>query len=53
MDFIFVVVEFFDKEFVIKGNGLMLGFMLDSNEEVIWFYICVLELGGICEGEIM
>ena len=52
-DFTFAVAEPFDKEPATKGNGSMLGFTLDSNEEVTRLYTRALELGGTCEGEVM
>lgn len=49
-DFTFAVAEPFDQQPATLGNGSMLGFTLNSNEEVSRLYDKALELGGTCEG---
>lgn len=50
-DFTFAVAEPFDGEAANNGNGSMLGFNVDSQEEVTRLYKKAQELGGSCEGE--
>lgn len=50
-DFMFAVAEPFDGEEASNGNGTMLGFNVDSAQEVDRLYQLGLELGGVSEGE--
>lgn len=50
-EFTFAVAEPFDGNTATNGNGTMLGFDVDSSEEVDRLYAKALELGGTCEGE--
>ena len=47
----FAVAIPFDQNTATSGNGTMLGFSLDSEDEVTRLYNKALELGGRCEGE--
>jgi predicted lactoylglutathione lyase len=50
-EFMFAVAEPFDENTASNGNGTMLGFHVDSIEEVNRLYIKALNLGGVSEGE--
>ncbi len=50
-DFTFAVAVPFNKEPATNGNGTMIGFSVDSAEEVKKLYQKMIELGGTCEGE--
>lgn len=50
-DFIFAVAIPFNEAPASYGNGTMVGFNVDSTEEVQQFHKKVLDLGGLCEGE--
>lgn len=50
-EFMFAVAEPFDEKPASNGNGTMLGFHVDSKEEVDRLHQKALDLGGICEGE--
>ena len=50
-DSVFAVAEPIDGEPATNGNGTMLGFSLDSADEVKRIYQKALELGGTDEGE--
>lgn len=50
-DFTFAVAKPFDEKEATNGNGTMLGFNLQSEEEVTRLYNKVIELGGSCEGK--
>ena len=47
----FALAEPFDEKPATNGNGTMLGFHLDSVEEVNRLHQRALELGGVSEGE--
>ncbi|MCV6620538.1 MAG: VOC family protein [Cellvibrionaceae bacterium] len=47
----FAVAIPYNEEPATNGNGTMVGFSLDSSEEVSKLYHKALELGGRCEGE--
>ncbi|CAH0991175.1 hypothetical protein SIN8267_01277 [Sinobacterium norvegicum] len=49
--FMFALAEPFDKNPASNGNGTMLGFHVDSIDEVNRLHKKALELGGSCEGE--
>ena len=49
-EFMFAVTEPFDGKMASNGNGTMIGFSVDSPEEVRKLYKKALELGGTCEG---
>lgn len=49
--FAFAVAKPFDEEPATFGNGTMVGFKVDTNEDVIRLHKKVLELGGSSEGE--
>ena len=46
----FGIIVPFNKESARNGNGSMVGFQANTNEEVDKLYKKVLELGGTCEG---
>lgn len=50
-NFMFAVAEPHDGEPANNGNGTMIGFNLDSAEEIDSIYKKALELGGTSEGE--
>jgi len=50
-DFAFAVAMPFDGEPATNGNGTMIGFSVDSTDEVTRLHERVMELGGTCEGE--
>ncbi|WP_448564500.1 bleomycin resistance protein [Thalassotalea ganghwensis] len=50
-DFMFAVAEPFDEKPASNGNGTMLGWHVDSIDEVNRLHQKELELGGTCEGE--
>ena len=50
-DFAFAVAIPFDEQPATNGNGTMVGFNLESPEEVNRTYQLALDLGGTCEGE--
>ena len=50
-DFMFAVAEPFDGNAATVGNGMMLGFHLDSDEQVTSQHSKALNLGGADEGE--
>ena len=50
-DFAFAAALPFDEKPATHGNGTMVGFSVDSAEEVERLYKRALELGGSCEGE--
>lgn len=50
-DFAFAIAKPFDQQPASNGNGTMIGFNVDSIEEVKRLYNKALELGGTCEGE--
>jgi predicted lactoylglutathione lyase len=47
----FAVAIPFDQNTATNGNGTMLGFSLDSEDEVTRLYNKAIELGGSCEGK--
>ena len=49
--FMFAVAEPFDENPASNGNGTMLGFHVDSVDEVDRLHQKALDLGGACEGE--
>ena len=50
-DFVFAVAIPYDEKAASNGNGTMLGFDVDSQEEVKRLHQKVIDLGGKCEGE--
>ncbi|MBB1485785.1 VOC family protein [Oceanospirillum sp. D5] len=50
-DSAFAVAIPFDQEPATSGNGTMVGFSVDSAEEVTRLYKKAIESGGTCEGE--
>ena len=50
-EFMFAIAEPFDENPASNGNGTMLGFHVDSVEEVDRLHNKALELGGVNEGE--
>lgn len=50
-DFAFAVAIPFDEQPATNGNGTMVGFSVDSQDEVKRLYQKAIELGGSCEGE--
>lgn len=50
-DFAFAIAIPFDKEPASNGNGTMIGFNVESREEVIRLHQKAIDLGGTCEGE--
>jgi len=50
-DAAFAVAIPFDQNSATNGNGTMLGFSLDSENEVTRLYNKAIELGGSCEGK--
>lgn len=50
-DAAFAVAKPFDEKPATNGNGTMLGFDMNSTDEVKSFYNKAIELGGTCEGE--
>ena len=50
-EFMFAVAEPFDGNEASNGNGTMVGFHVDSPEEVNRLYAKAIELGGTSEGE--
>jgi len=50
-DFVFALLIPFDQQIATHGNGTMLGFNVETVEEVNRLHAKVLDLGGICEGE--
>lgn len=50
-EFMFAIAEPFDENPASNGNGTMLGFHVESAEEVDRQYGKALYLGGTCEGE--
>ena len=50
-DFTFSVAEPFDGEEASNGNGTMVGFSVESTEELKRLHKKAIELGGTCEGE--
>ncbi|CAA0109119.1 Uncharacterised protein [BD1-7 clade bacterium] len=50
-DFAFAVAIPFDEEPASNGNGTMVGFSVDSTDEVKRLYNKVIELGGRSDGE--
>ena len=50
-DAAFAVAIPFDQNSATNGNGTMLGFSLDSEDEVTRLYNKAIELGGSCEGK--
>lgn len=51
MDGAFALALPFDQNTATNGNGTMLGFSLDSEDEVTRLYNKAIELGGRCEGK--
>lgn len=49
-DFAFALALPFDQNPATHGNGSMIGFSVDSHDEVTRLYTKALELGGTCEG---
>ena len=49
--FVFAVATPFDKKSATNGNGTMIGFDVESEDEVKRLYSKAIELGGSCEGE--
>lgn len=47
----FAVAIPFNEEPATNGNGTMIGFSVESSDEVKRLYQKAIELGGICEGE--
>ena len=50
-EFMFAIAEPFDANAASNGNGTMLGFQVDTVEEVNRLHIKALDLGGVSEGE--
>lgn len=50
-DFMFALAEPFDENEASNGNGTMLGFQVDSADEVDRLYEKAIDLGGSSEGE--
>ena len=50
-DFAFALALPFDGQSATNGNGTMVGFTVDSQEEVERLYKTAIEQGGSCEGE--
>ncbi len=50
-EFMFAIAEPFDENAASNGNGTMLGFHVNSNEEVDRLHNKAIALGGKCEGE--
>ena len=50
-DFAFAVAIPFDEQPATNGNGTMVGFAVDSEDEVKRLHQKAIELGGSCEGE--
>jgi len=50
-EFMFAIAEPFDENPASNGNGTMLGFHVDSTEEVNRLHKKALDLGGMSEGE--
>ncbi len=50
-DFAFAVAIPFDQNPATHGNGTMVGFSVETREEVKRLYHKAIELGGTCEGE--
>ncbi len=50
-DFAFAVAIPFNEEPASNGNGTMVGFSVDSSEEVTRLHKKAIDLGGTCEGE--
>ncbi len=48
---VFAVAIPYDKEPATNGNGTMIGFDVESEDEVKRLYAKAIELGGSCEGE--
>jgi catechol 2,3-dioxygenase-like lactoylglutathione lyase family enzyme len=48
--FLFAIAEPFDELNSTPGNGSMLGFLMNSVEDITKFYNLALSLGGTCEG---
>lgn len=48
----FVIVIFYDEKLVIVGNGSMVVIVVIDFDQVNVFYVKVIELGGIIEGEL-
>lgn len=51
MDGAFALALPFDQNTATNGNGTMLGFSLDSEDEVTRLYNKAIEFGGRCEGK--
>ncbi len=49
--FAFAIAKPFDKKAATNGNGTMIGFSVDTREEVERLHRKAIELGGCCEGE--
>jgi predicted lactoylglutathione lyase len=49
--FAFAVAMPFNEEVATNGNGTMIGFSVDSTDEVKRLHARAIELGGTCEGE--
>lgn len=50
-DFMFAIAEPFDSNPASNGNGTMLGFHVESVDEVSRLHQKALDLGGLCEGK--
>jgi len=50
-NFMFALAEPFNEEPATNGNGTMLGFHVDSINDVDTLHQRALDLGGVCEGE--
>lgn len=50
-DSAFAVATPFNEEHATNGNGTMVGFSVDSSDEVIRLYHKAIDLGGSCEGK--
>lgn len=50
-EFMFAIAEPFDEKAATNGNGTMLGFHVDSIDDVNRLHQKAIELGGSCEGQ--